>query len=67
MLQTGRSRVRFPTLLNFVSNLFNFSGRTMALGFTQPLTEMSTRNFPGGRAQPERKADNLTVIFVPVV
>jgi hypothetical protein len=24
------------------------SGRTMALGSTQPLTEMSTRNLPGG-------------------
>jgi hypothetical protein len=26
------------------SNLPNYSGRTMALGSTQPLTEMSTRN-----------------------
>jgi hypothetical protein len=26
----------------------NPSSRTMALGSTQPLTEMSTRNFPGG-------------------
>jgi hypothetical protein len=25
------------------------SGRTMALGLTQPLTEMSTRNVPGGK------------------
>jgi hypothetical protein len=24
------------------------SSRTMALGLTQPLTEMSTRNLPGG-------------------
>jgi hypothetical protein len=29
-------------------NLPNPSGRTMALGSTQPLTEMSTRNLPGG-------------------
>jgi hypothetical protein len=28
----------------FSSNLPNFSGRTMALGSTQPLTEMSNRN-----------------------
>jgi hypothetical protein len=28
-------------------NLPNPSSRTMALGSTQPLTEMSTRNFPG--------------------
>jgi hypothetical protein len=29
-------------------NLRNPSGRTLALGSTQPLTEMSTRNLPGG-------------------
>jgi hypothetical protein len=32
----------------------------MALGSTQPLTEMSTRNLPGGKGQPARKADKLT-------
>jgi len=32
----------------------------MALGSTQPLTEMSTRStFPGGKKRPVRKADNL--------
>jgi hypothetical protein len=35
--------------------------RTMALGSTQPLTEMCTRNLPGGKGRPARKADNLTV------
>jgi hypothetical protein len=34
----------------------------MALGSTQPLTEMSTRNLPGGKGRPARKADNLTAI-----
>jgi hypothetical protein len=34
----------------------------MALGSTQPLTEMNTRNLPGGKGQPARKVDNLTVI-----
>jgi hypothetical protein len=29
-------------------NLSNPSSCTMALGSTQPLTEMSTTNFPGG-------------------
>jgi hypothetical protein len=29
-------------------NLPNLSSCTMALGSTQPLTEMSTRNIPGG-------------------
>jgi hypothetical protein len=43
MLQTGRSRDRVPMRWIF-SNLPNPSSRTMALGSTQPLTEMSTRN-----------------------
>jgi hypothetical protein len=34
----------------------------MALGSTQSLTEMSTRNLPGDKGRPARKADNLTVI-----
>jgi hypothetical protein len=34
----------------------------MALGSTQPLTEMSTRNLPGGKGQPVCGADNLTAI-----
>jgi hypothetical protein len=43
MLQAGRSRDRVPMRWTF-SNLRNPSGRTMALGSTQPLTEMITRN-----------------------
>jgi hypothetical protein len=39
----------------------------MALGSTQPLTEMSTRNIPGGEGRPARKADNLTAICEPIV
>jgi hypothetical protein len=31
----------------------------MALGSTQPLTEMSTRNLPGGKGRPALKADCL--------
>jgi hypothetical protein len=31
----------------------------MTLGSTQPLTEMSTRNLPGGKGRPELKADNI--------
>jgi hypothetical protein len=30
----------------------------MTLGSTQPLTEMSTRNLPGGKGRPARQADN---------
>jgi hypothetical protein len=36
----------------------------MALGSTQPLTEISTRTLRGGKA---RKADNLTPICEPIV
>jgi hypothetical protein len=41
----------------------------MALGSTQPLTEMSTRKiFLGVKGGlPARKADNLTVICEPIV
>jgi hypothetical protein len=39
----------------------------MALGSTQPLTEISTRNLPGGKGRPVRKADNLTAICEPIV
>jgi hypothetical protein len=48
MLQAGRSRVRNPMRSeNFVS-LPNPSSRTMAVEFTQPVTEMSTKKFFGG-------------------
>jgi hypothetical protein len=46
---------------------FNPSNRTMALGSTQTLTEMSTRNLPGGKKRPARRADNLTAIGEPIV
>jgi hypothetical protein len=45
----------------------NPSSRTMALGSTQPLTEMSTRNLTGGKGRPVRKADNLTAICEQIV
>jgi hypothetical protein len=31
------------------------------------LTEMSTRNPPGGKGRPAHKADNLTAICEPIV
>jgi hypothetical protein len=39
----------------------------MALVSTQPLTEMSTTNLPGGDGRPACKADNLTAICEPIV
>jgi hypothetical protein len=47
MLQAGRSRVPVPMRWIFF-NLLNPSSGTVALGSTQPLTEMSIRNLPGG-------------------
>jgi hypothetical protein len=46
-------------------NLPNSSSRTMALGPTQPLTEMNTRNLPGSKGRLAHKADNFTSICQP--
>jgi hypothetical protein len=51
-----------PDEVIFFFNLPNPSSRTMALGSTQPLTEMRIRNLPGGKVRLARKADNLTAI-----
>jgi hypothetical protein len=48
-------------------NLCNPSSQTVALGLTQPLTEMSTRNLTGGKGWLAREADNLTAICEPIV
>jgi hypothetical protein len=45
----------------------NPSSRTMALGSTQPLTEMSTGNLLGGKGRPAREADNLIATCKPIV
>jgi hypothetical protein len=49
------------SILDEVIEFFNWpipSSRTMALGSTQPLTEMSTRNLLGGEGRPAHRADN---------
>jgi hypothetical protein len=56
-----------PDEVTGFSNLPNLSSCTMALGSTQPLTEMSTGNLPGGKGRPARGADNLTAICEPTV
>jgi hypothetical protein len=48
-------------------NLPNLSSRTMALGSTQPIKKMSTRNLPGSIKGPACKADNLAEIYEPNV
>jgi hypothetical protein len=66
MLQAGRSRVRLPDEVDFL-NLPNLSSPTMALGSTQPLTKMSTRNLSGCKKWPARRYDNLAAICEPNV
>jgi hypothetical protein len=39
----------------------------MALGSTQPLTEMSIRNLSAGKGRRVGKADNLTAICEPII
>jgi hypothetical protein len=56
MLQAERSRDRIP-----------MGWRTMALGLTQPLTEINTTNILGGKGRPARKGDNPTAISEPTV
>jgi hypothetical protein len=42
-----------------IFNRLNPSNRAMPLESTQPLTEMTTRNLPGGKWRSVHKADNL--------
>jgi hypothetical protein len=48
-------------------NLPNSSRRSTALGSTEPVTVMSTRNIPGGKKLPARRADNLDANCEPNV
>jgi hypothetical protein len=66
MLQAGRSPVRILDEVIFF-NLPTPSSRTMALGSTQPLTEMSTRKLPGGKKRPARRAESLVAVYEPNV
>jgi hypothetical protein len=43
-------------------NLPNPSSRTIALGSTQPLTEMSTSNLPGGKRRPAGRRVRPTIL-----
>jgi hypothetical protein len=66
MLQAERLPVRIPDQVDLF-NLPNPSSRTMALGSTQPLAEMSTGNLPWGKKRPASRADNLAAIYEPNV
>jgi hypothetical protein len=59
-----------PLVLFPMMSLYSFnyaSSRTVALGSTQTLTEMITRNLPDGKWRPARKADKFTAICEPIV
>jgi hypothetical protein len=66
MLQAGRSPVRVPDKVIGFFNWPSPSRRTTALGSTQLLTEMSTRNLPGAKDAAGAKDDNLTAICEPI-
>jgi hypothetical protein len=51
------------TINAFCFNLRNPSSRTIALGFTQPVSEIVS----GGKMRPTHKADSLTAIYGPIV
>ena len=61
-LQVGRSRVRLP-MVSLEFFIDNPSGRTMALGSTQPPTEMNTSDASWGWKRAVRRAYNLTTFM----
>jgi hypothetical protein len=66
VIQAGRLPVRIPDEVDFF-NISNLSSRNMTLGSTQPLTEMATRNLPGGKKGPAHRADTNAAICEPNV
>jgi hypothetical protein len=50
-----------------IFNLPNLSSSAIAMEFTQPTTEASTKNYPMGKERPARKAVNLIAICKPIV
>jgi hypothetical protein len=65
VLLARRSWVRFPMRSLDVFSLPNLSSCTMALGSTQPVTEISTRNLLGGKGWPAHKAESLIAMWEP--
>jgi hypothetical protein len=63
MLQAGTLRVRLPMR----SLKFQLPAALWPCGQLSLLIEMSTRNLPGGKGRPVRKADNLADIWEPIV
>jgi hypothetical protein len=70
MLQTGKSRVRSQMRSIFFS-VYLILPAAIGLGFTQPLTEISTRNlkilFLWSKVRRVRRADKLAAIYESIV
>jgi hypothetical protein len=62
VLQAGRAQVRFSMVIGIIHR-HNPFGCTMALGSTQPLTEMSTSGIFRGVKTADAWADNLTTFM----
>jgi hypothetical protein len=58
----GRLWVGYLKVSLEIFHVHNSSGCTMALGSTQPLTEMNRRDISGG-GQPVHRGDNLTTFM----
>jgi hypothetical protein len=65
MLQAGRSRDRVA--MRWIFSVYLILPAALALRLNQPLTEISTSNFSGGKGWQARKAENLTAICEPIV
>jgi hypothetical protein len=65
-LPTGDHNISWEPY-NITEHICPHSSHTVALGLTQPLTQMSTRNLPGGKGQLAHKANNLTAVCKPTV
>ena len=66
LMHCATSRKVTGSIPDGVTGIFHWhnpSGRTMALGLTQPLTEMNTRNISWGKRRSVRRAENLTTFM----